>query len=222
LADGAKLAAERIGNGAEQYAIHVSGEEVPMHDPRLNPGLATSYKMDATPGRHTQMSAWTLEGGFSPPGLVTEEFERYQTEGKGEVYRTIAAHHHVTSAAGMCMFSWCNMKPESLTDSLKFTTGKEYTLDEVQQMGDRITALRTAFNIREGFRNIDLDVPGRMIGSPPLESGPVGGVTVEIDTQVRDYLTAMGWDTETGIPTKETLDGLGLDFVSADLHPAGA
>jgi len=222
LADGAKAAAERIGNGAEQYAIHVSGEELPMHDPRLNPGLATSYKMDATPGRHTQMSAWTLEGEFPPPGLVAGEYERYQVEGKGQVYRVISAHHHVTSAAGMCLFSWCNMRPESLTDSLTYTTGKEYTLDEVQQMGDRIAALRTAFNLREGFRNIDLEVPGRMIGSPPLEAGPLEGVTVDIDTQIRDYLDAMGWDAETGTPTKETLDGLGLDFVSADLYPAGA
>ncbi|NIP85721.1 MAG: aldehyde ferredoxin oxidoreductase, partial [Planctomycetales bacterium] len=67
LGDGAKVAAERIGPGAQQYAMHIGGEEVPMHDPRLNPGLATSYKMDATPGRHTQMSAWTVEGEFAPP-----------------------------------------------------------------------------------------------------------------------------------------------------------
>jgi aldehyde:ferredoxin oxidoreductase len=73
LGDGAKRAAERIGKGAEQYAIHVAGEEVPMHDPRLNPGLATSYKMDATPGRHTQMSAWTVEGEFAPPGLFDKK-----------------------------------------------------------------------------------------------------------------------------------------------------
>jgi len=222
LSDGAKMAAERIGNGAEQYAIHVSGEELPMHDPRLNPGLATSYKMDATPGRHTQMSAWTAEGQFAPPGLLASEIEQRQVEGKGQVYRVVSAHYHVASAAGMCMFAWCNLKPDVLTDSLKYTTGENFTLDEVQQMGDRIAALRTAFNLREGFRNIDLEVPGRAIGSPPLKDGPLEGVTVDIETQVRDYLEAMGWDTETGVPTRETLQGLGLDFVVADLHPAEA
>jgi aldehyde:ferredoxin oxidoreductase len=178
--------------------------------------------MDATPGRHTQMSAWTLEGEFSPPGLVTEKYERYQVEGKGEVYRTIAAHHHVCSAAGMCLFAWAVLQPEALTDSLTCTTGKEYSLDDVQRMGDRIAALRIAFNIREGVRNVDLDMPGRMVGSPPLKAGPLQGVTVDLDTQVRDYLEAMGWDAETGVPNKETLEGLGLDFVAADLHPAGA
>jgi aldehyde:ferredoxin oxidoreductase len=114
------------------------------------------------------------------------------------------------------------MKPEALIDSLKYVTGKDYTLDDVQQMGDRIAALRAAFNLRDGFRSIDLPVPGRMIGSPPLEGGPLKGVTVDIDTQIRDYLEAMGWDTKTGVPNKETLDSLGLSFVAADLHSAGA
>ncbi|UCG88437.1 MAG: aldehyde ferredoxin oxidoreductase C-terminal domain-containing protein, partial [Gemmatimonadota bacterium] len=218
LADGMKVAAERIGKGAEQYAIHVQGEELPMHDPRLSPGLATSYKMDATPGRHTQMSAWTVEAAFSPPGLITEEFDKYTYTGKGEVHRIVSAHHHVSSAAGMCMFAWCAVKPECLTDSLTYTTGTQYTLDDVQTMGDRIAALRMAFNLREGVRNVDFDVPGRMIGSPPLQGGPLQGVTVDIDVQIRDYLEAMGWDTETGVPKKETLLDLGLDFVAADLH----
>lgn len=220
LADGAKVAAQRIGKGATQYAMHVAGEETPMHDPRLNPGLATSYKMDATPGRHTQMSAWTVEGEFSPPGLITEKLERYRCQGKGEAYRVVSAHHHVSSAAGLCMFAWANLKPEALTDSLKYTTGKQFTLRDVQQIGDRIATLRMAFNLREGVRNVDLDVPGRIIGSPPLEEGPLKGVTVDLDTQMRDYLQAMGWDTETGVPEPETLERLGLDFVAADLRPA--
>ena len=218
LADGAKVAAERIGKGAEQYAMHIGGEEVPMHDPRLNPGLATSYKMDATPGRHTQMSAWTVEGQFAPPGLVAEEIDKYKYEGKGQIHRTVSSNFHTATSAGMCMFAWCCLKPEALTDSLTYTTGHHYTFDDVQKMGARIAALRMAFNLREGVRNVDIEIPGRMLGSPPLEKGPVAGVTVDLDTQVKDYLEAMGWDTETGVPRKETLLDLGLDFVAADLH----
>jgi aldehyde:ferredoxin oxidoreductase len=120
----------------------------------------------------------------------------------------------------MCLFAWCNLQPEALTDSLTYTTGRKYTLGEVQQMGARIAALRMAFNIRDCVRNIDFKVPGRMIGSPPLRGGPLKGVTVDMDTQVRDYLEAMGWDTQTGVPTKETLFGLGLDFVAVELFPS--
>jgi aldehyde:ferredoxin oxidoreductase len=217
LADGMKVAAERIGNGAERYATHVAGEELPMHDPRLNPGLATSYKMDATPGRHTQMSAWTVEANFCPPGLITEEFDKYTYTGKGQIHRIVSAHHHASSAAGMCMFAWCNLRADCLVDSLTYTTGKRYTLEEVIEIGERIATLRMAFNSRGDVRNIEFAVPGRMIGDPPLTRGPLQGVTVDIDTQVREYLEAMGWDTRTGVPKKETLHRLGLDFVAAEI-----
>ena len=55
-----------------------------------------------------------------------------------------------------------------------------------------------------------------MIGSPPLEGGPLEGVTVDIDLQIREYLEAMGWNPETGVPEKDTLTNLGLDFVAAE------
>lgn len=218
LADGAKVAAERIGKGASRYAVHVGGEEVPMHDPRLHPSLATTYKMDATPGRHTRMSAWTVEAEFSPPGLVTEKIEKYKYAGKGEVYARVSNNFHAAGSAGMCMFAWSCLKPEALADSLSHTTGHRYTLDEIQKTGARIAALRIAFNLREGVRNVDIPVHDRLLGKPPLEAGPVAGVTIDIDTQVRDYLAAMGWDTQTGVPSRETLESLGLDFVAADLH----
>ena len=35
LANGVKRAAEKIGKGAEQFAIHIGGQEVAMHDPKL-------------------------------------------------------------------------------------------------------------------------------------------------------------------------------------------
>ena len=218
LADGSKVAAERIGRGAEQYAMHIQGEEVPMHDPRLNPGLATSYKMDATPGRHTQLSAWTAEAQFAPPGLITEPFERYQVEGKGRMYQKISAHHHAATSAGLCMFAWVCLPPECLPDMLTFVTGHKYTVDDVEKAGNRIAALRIGFNLREGMRNIDFKIPDRMIGKPPLQKGPLAGVTIDVDRQVHDYLEAMGWDTKTGVPTRETLAALDLDFVAADLH----
>ena len=51
------------------------------------------------------------------------------------------------------------------------------------------------------------------MGNPPLEHGPTAGRTVELAKQNRDYLAEMGWDTTTGVPTRETLESLGLGFV---------
>ncbi len=218
LADGVKVAAERIGQGADQYAVHIHGEEVPMHDPRLNPGLATSYLLDATPGRHTQMGSWTVEAGFSPPGLVSDPIDPHTSTGKGRAHRLVSNHFHAATAAGLCMFAWCILRPESLADSLEHTTGYAYNLDDIQRIGARMAALRMAFNNREGIHNTDFKVPGRVVGSPPLAAGPLAGVTVDLETQAREYLQEMGWDPQTAAPKKETLEQLGLDFVAAELY----
>ncbi|MHC4398576.1 MAG: aldehyde ferredoxin oxidoreductase family protein [Planctomycetota bacterium] len=220
LADGTRRAAEQIGKGAERFAVEVGGEELPMHDPRLVPGAATSYKMDATPGRHTQMSTWILELGAGPPDLVEQPQPQHHYPGKGKAHATIHNYFHVGQAAGMCMFTLLTLEPSAVTDSLTCVTGRPFTLDDVLTCGARIAALRTAFNLREGVKNVDFRLPDRAVGRPPLGSGPTAGRTVDVDAQVKDYLEAMGWDVQTGTPTTETLRKLGLDFVADDLHPA--
>jgi aldehyde:ferredoxin oxidoreductase len=81
---------------------------------------------------------------------------------------------------------------------------------EALKTGARIQSLRQSFNIREGIRPADVRLPDRMAGRPPLAEGPLKGVTIDIDTLSREYRTAMGWDPETGVPTKNTLEELGL------------
>jgi aldehyde:ferredoxin oxidoreductase len=49
-----------------------------------------------------------------------------------------------------------------------------------------------------------------MTGHPPQNAGPLAGVTIDVDRLARDYRQAMGWNAETGDPTKETLEKLGL------------
>jgi len=219
LADGMKKAADRLGPEAVQFAMHVRGEELPMHDPKLSPSLATSYHVEATPGRHTQLNAWAYEADFAMIGVeaLFDEFDKYTYAGKGKANRVISNFMHVVNAAGMCMFGACVISYELIPESLSAAMGKEFSVEDVIEIGDRIAALRTAFNVREGIIAAKAPAPGRMIGRTPLAKGPVAGVTVDLETQNRDYFTAMGWDAETGTPTAETLTRLGLDFCVGDL-----
>ena len=104
LADGSKRAAERIGKGAEQYAMHVQGEGFPMHGARFAPGYAVQWTMDATPGRHTQ-------GGYSfveryskfMTGLdLPQDVDKYAYTGRGEWAANVHNIVHVLSSAGLC------------------------------------------------------------------------------------------------------------------------
>jgi len=222
LADGAKVAAERIGNGAPACAMQVGGAELPMHDPRLCPGLATSYKLDATPGRHTQFSAWAAEAGFPQPGLEdryggwTPE-QKYDYTGKARAHRVLSAMMHVVNADGCCMFGSVCIPAQAQVEFLNGVMGVGYTMDDVLAIGDRIANLRVAFNIREGIRNADLPVPPRVLGSPPLEAGETKGVTVDLAVQQAEYYAEMGWSPD-GVPSREALEALGLDFCADDLH----
>ena len=64
LADGARVAAETIGNGADQYAIHIKGQELPMHDPRAFHGLALSYATCVRGACHTNDPIYSIEQGI--------------------------------------------------------------------------------------------------------------------------------------------------------------
>ncbi|HID76053.1 MAG TPA: hypothetical protein EYP56_08665, partial [Planctomycetaceae bacterium] len=137
---------------------------------------------------------------------------------KGQAHKRVSAHYHAATAAGLCMFAWINLKPEALCDCLTYTTGHTFALDDVLAIGDRIATLRIAFNLRDGVRNMDIELPSRVLKGSPPEQGPIAHVDIDLDTQVRDYLEAMGWDTKTGVPTRQTLESLELHFVIPDLH----
>ena len=52
LAEGVMKASQQIGKGSEQYAIHVKGQEVPMHEPRLKMALGVGYALSPTGADH--------------------------------------------------------------------------------------------------------------------------------------------------------------------------
>lgn len=222
LGMGVKAAAEKIGKGTEELAIHVQGEEVPMHDPRCFPSLGASYLLDATPGRHTQYGGWMDEANFAPPGLLRQHItDKYAYTGKADISKRVTCFGHAINAAGVCMFGMGICPASSLGEFMTAATGTEFATEDLVAIGERIANLRLAFNIREGLDNLSFKIPGRILGTPPLKVGPTKGVTVDNETQVREYLAAMGWDQHTGRPTKETLNRVGLDFVAEEICGGG-
>jgi aldehyde:ferredoxin oxidoreductase len=86
------------------------------------------------------------------------------------------------------------------------------------EIGERIYNLCRAFNIREGFSRRDDTLPARM--TQPLPEGPYKGETLSEDVlkeMLDHYYKFRGWDKETGIPLKSTLEGLGLGWVAEEL-----
>lgn len=196
IADGVKLAAEKIGRGSERYAIHIGGQELPMHDPRFEPGLGLIYKIDATPGRHTQASQY-----IKPPGLEHEmpDFgeEREKQVGRGRHLSVLSSLCHVVNASGLCLFCYLSTHVTILPEFLTAVTGHKYTLDDLLIVGERIADIRQAFNVREGINAVTEPIPKRAYGIPPLEEGPTAGMTVDMDMLLKEHLEEMDWSLDS-------------------------
>jgi len=218
LADGVKVAAEKIGRGADEYAIHVGGQELPAHDPKHGFFFATSYRLDPTPGRHFVGSE--LSDAPNHPAGLLPKFDLKSFSGRGEARRIGSNFHQAVVCTGTCLFVyWAFPNTDPIAEFMRAVTGWEVTDDELLTTGERISNLRQAFNIREGLNPLKFKVPDRVLGKPPLKEGPVAGVTVDEDTMIKEYLMAMDWDLKTAKPSKKKLLELGLADVAQELWP---
>ncbi|TET16621.1 MAG: aldehyde ferredoxin oxidoreductase [Dehalococcoidia bacterium] len=218
LADGVKVAAEKIGKGADQYAMHIQGQELPAHDPKHAFQYATSYRLDPTPGRHFVGSELS-DAPAHPSGLLPE-FDLKSFAGRGEAHKIGSNFHQAVVCTGTCLFVyWAFPNIDPIADFMRAVTGWDVTTDELLKTGERISNLRQAFNIREGLNPLQFKVPDRVLGRPPPKEGPLAGVTIDEDTLVRECLTAMDWDLKTAKPSKKKLQELGLEDVARELWP---
>jgi aldehyde:ferredoxin oxidoreductase len=219
--NGVKKAVEHLGTTSSDFAMECGGEELPMHDPRCTPGYALGYASDATPGRHTQWGAAYAESSFVPPELDYPQIEdRFNYSAKGKAHKYISSYGHIVNVTGLCLFGAAVTPATAIPEYLTFAMGKDFTMEELLEIGERIANLRVAFNLREGIRNNrDYRIPQRVLGQPPLQKGPVKGVVVDNDSQIRDYFVAMGWNPETGVPARAIFERLGLDFAAEVTEP---
>ena len=212
LADGVKKAAEKIGKGSDRFAMHVHGQEVAAHDPKLGYDFGVAYRMDATPGRHTQGP------GMPPPGLAMPQFDPRSFTGRSGAYKAGSNFAHVVSSTGTCLFLyWCLPSVDAFVEFMRAVSGWNLTVDELLQTGERIANMRHAFNLREGLNPLEFKVPGRIVGKPAPKAGPLAGVTVDEETLDKEYLAAMDWDLKTTKPSKERLSKLDLEDVASEI-----
>ncbi len=212
LADGVQRAAARLGGGAEAWAMHAGGQELPMHDSRYEPLLGIAYVADATPGRHNPANS-----GFYEVPALREVLEsaglplpgRYDYEVKGALFAWVNRYIQVVSSAGLCMFSLSMGRPP-VREWLQAATGWDLDLAELLKVGHRIQVLRHGFNLREGLRPGEFTLPARAAGHPALDKGPLQGVSLDLEALWKGYRRAMGYDEASGLPPRSLLESLGI------------
>ena len=213
LADGVKQASARIGKGSERFAVHAGGQELPMHDSRLDPGFAIAYECEPTPGRHT-ITCYLYAGlyGVKKTFPRAKAMIRSARGGQAKKVQSTAAgtfYMQLLNCSGMCLFgAITSLLP--MVEYLNAATGWEMTPDAYLEIGERILNLRKAFNMREGITTRDFRINDRAAGVETLDGGPTKGVKLDMDALRSTFYQALGWDVESGGPTQETLERLGI------------
>jgi len=244
LANGTHWAAQQIGKGAEEYAHNniKKHEQLPLKLGMLNPVYFLMYST----GEKANITQ--IEGSFPQAPFATmeeredfvkdwiqvpdEKFKQYllDWEFRGEhsnpYYPTVDMScdivdwqemmHYIDDALGVCagLSSFPLKPPYHIHNFPTFiSSGAGIDMDEagLTQITKRNRTLVRAFNIRRGLTRAD--------EKPPEDHWRKR--FPELETQLLDaYYKFKGWNNQ-GIPTKETLHELDLDYVSEDFMKRG-
>ena len=191
-----------------------------MHDPRsqIRLGLGATYKAVPTPARHTRGSG---EGEFRHPDMGPPPFDLNSFENRGGEHKRITCLLNAVSSAGFCLFGYLTMGLNATHEFLSCVTGWDTDFDALLLIGERISNIQQAFNIREGLNPLKFRVHERVHKSHPPDRGPLAGRHCDIDLLVKDWYTEMDWDLSAGKPTERKLKELGLEDVIASIYPRG-
>ncbi len=244
LADGTYWAARQIGKGAEAFAHNniKKHEQLPLKLSMLNPIYFLMYSTGE------KINITQIEGQFPQAPFPTkaereefakdwiqvpdEKFKHYllEWEPRGEksmpffptvqmcceIVDWMEKMHYIDDALGMCagLSSFPLKPPYHIHNYPKFISagaGFEMDEDKLTQAVKRYRTLVRAFNIRCGMRRKD-DTPPENHWKKRFP---------ELEKELLDtYYTFKGWNRE-GIPTRECLQELGLDYVVAEFEQRG-
>ncbi len=212
LADGVKVAAQKIGKNSAELAQQIKGLEVTGYDLRCLKTAALSAAVSFRGADHNRSGVYALDLKGKVDRLKAEKGRGKLVKDNEDIFALIDSLIVCKNAKGTFY--------KELSDMAKLytsTTGIEIKPEELGIAGERITTLAKLINVREGLTRNDDTLPWKAMNQPISDDGPVKGAVVtqdELDLMLDDYYQARGWTVE-GIPPKTKLKELGLqEFAS--------
>jgi aldehyde:ferredoxin oxidoreductase len=234
LAEGVKLAAEKVGHDSWKWAVHVKGLEPARAEVRARKGYALAHAVNPRGPDHLFSQAYAEDGATPEAKALIKKIcgsDEYAThtmvEKRGEIIRWHEDCYAATDALGLCTFitlgrGWL-IDPEMMSRLYSLATGREMSEEEILHIGHRTLTLEKAYNVREGAARKDDTLAWRFMNEP-VKTGPRKGMTTtpqEMDIMLNEYYGLHGWDKATGWPTRETLKKLDLEDIAGELSRLG-
>jgi aldehyde:ferredoxin oxidoreductase len=243
LADGTRKMARKIGKEAEYWSKNIKGAEV-IADTRLT--YEVTLAEGVSPRGACHLKGLNLFLMYEPlKDYVTPEFlEQLQKMYKSPYppkpgdhrwtpYGTRYMIHLMSTldAIGLCAFpshfiSYKSIMLEDLPPLIEAATGLPFTIEELEQCAERERIIQRSFNHLLGLDRKD-DYPPQHTFEHPLEFTVQGQEVKQVlekekyDEALTEFYKLVGYDEKTGIPTRGTLEKLGLENVARDLEKKG-
>jgi aldehyde:ferredoxin oxidoreductase len=205
--NGVKKAAEKLSGGSESYAMHIKGMEISGYTCQGLPGMSLAYGTSPIGAHHKDafMSAWELPFRKAYGRDKAEKCVELQNL-RGGLFETMT----------VCRFPWVELGfgVDWYPKFMEACTGKPFTPEVINELGDRLYSLMRAFWVREkGQWDRKMDTPPRRWFEDAFTEGEVAGSKLDrekYDQLLSWYYEIRGWD-ENGVPSKKTLEKLGLE-----------
>lgn len=216
LAEGTRRAAASLDKGAENFAMHVKGLELPAYDPRAAKICGLAYVTANRGGDH--ITAYIEGPAFIDIPFMCVEDSRIEDSmvenpAEAKVVKDLEDALTVFDCIGTCKFMGMALSTEDWVDMISNCVGWEFSVSDFRKVGERVYNLARAFSVRDGLVRGDDTLPRRLV-EEPLPEGPAAGHKVEkLDEMLDAYYEFRGWDKRTGRPTAEKLKELKLDYV---------
>ncbi|MFP3231328.1 MAG: aldehyde ferredoxin oxidoreductase family protein [Acidilobus sp.] len=213
LAEASSGACRKVG-GCD-FSMDVKGLGVSAYDCHAAPGMALAFATSPIGAHHKD--AWVISWE------VQNDRFAYSKEKAAKVIELQRIRGGLFESFTTCRLPWVEvgLSLDHYPLLLYYSTGVKYSWDDLYALGDRIYALMRAIWIREkGGWSRDYDMPPVKWFKKPLTKGPLAGAHLDYDkyNQLLDYYYDLrGWD-HNGVPTRETLHRLSLDYVIPELE----
>ena len=189
--------------GHPELSMTVKGQEFPAYDSRGIQGMGLTYATSNRGACH--LRSYTVSSEVLGIPVKTDPLV---TEGKPGLVKAFQDATAVFDSSGLCLFTSFAWTLQDVAPQLQTACEGDWSLDNLNLVGERIWNLEREFNLRAGLTMKDDTLPPRLT-KEPAKTGPAKGLVNGLDKMLPEYYALRGWTVE-GVPTAETRARLGL------------
>jgi len=205
LADGLKVAADKIGGLAAEYSIQANNMALPAHDPRAYSSIALGYSTSSRGPCHTNSFSHIFEWGATFPEIgIDEVLDRFESAGKAEMVIKTQDLGSLWENLALCKFTYFGgVQLRHVSQWLKCVSGWDMSAQDLMEVGARSFNLKRQLNVKWGMSRKNDTLPPRII-THRVNDGGAGNHLPPLNILLADYYELRGWNKE-GIPKQESL-----------------